>query len=116
MNAKAFVELSVSSGSRASGALSSMRQSNPKTEKRIMSHHITTVADAVPAIRIADQNPDHHLWNNNGTWWIHYTLHLPDYTKQRVRRSLGTRRGSVARRRRDEIFAELLSQPASGLN
>jgi hypothetical protein len=93
-----------------------MRQSNPKTEKRIMSHHITTVADAVPAIRIADQNPDHHLWNNNGTWWIHYTLHLPDYTKQRVRRSLGTRRGSVARRRRDEIFAELLSQPASGLN
>lgn len=74
------------------------------------------VSDAVPAIRIADANPDHHLWNNNGTWWIHYTLHLPDYTKQRVRRSLSTRRSNIARRRRDEIFADLLSQPASGLN
>ncbi len=74
------------------------------------------LADAVPAIRIADENPDHHLWNNNGTWWIHYTLHLPDYTKRRVRRSLSTRRSAEARRRRDEIFAGLLSEPASGLN
>ena len=72
--------------------------------------------EAIPAIRIADANPDHHLWNNNGTWWIHYTIHLPDYTKQRVRRSLLTRRTSVARRRRDEILAGLLSQPATGLS
>lgn len=74
------------------------------------------LADAVPAIRIADENPDHHLWNNNGTWWIHYTLHLPDYTKRRVRRSLSTRRPAEARRRRDAIFAGLLSQPASAFN
>jgi hypothetical protein len=92
-----------------------MRQSNSKPEKRIMSH-TTTLADAVPAIRIADANPDHHLWNNNGTWWIHYTLHFPDYTKQRVRRSLRTRRPAIARRRRDEIFAELLGESALGLN
>ena len=31
------------------------------------------------AIRIGS-NPNHHLWNNNGTWWLHYTEHLPDYT------------------------------------
>jgi hypothetical protein len=85
-----------------------------KSEKRIMSQ--IKLSDAVPAIRIEQANPDHHLWNNNGTWWIHYTLHLPDYTKRRVRRSLGTRRSNIARRRRDEIFADLLSQPASGLN
>ncbi len=69
-----------------------------------------------PSIRITDNNPDHHLWNNNGTWWIHYTLHLPDYTKRRVRKSLETRQAQIARRRRDQIFASLLAQPATGLN
>jgi hypothetical protein len=97
----------------------------PQTKKRIMSYAINTtfstaiasaIPNATPALRIADTNPDHHLWNNNGTWWIHYTLHLPDYTKQRVRRSLSTRHSRTARRRRDEIFAELLSTPPSGLN
>ena len=77
---------------------------------------IPAVSNAIPALRIAETNPDHHLWNNNGTWWVHYTLHLPDYTKQRVRRSLGTHHARVARRRRDEIFATLLSHPPSGLN
>jgi hypothetical protein len=71
------------------------------------------MSHAIPAIRIAGANPDHHLWNNNGTWWIHYTVHLPDYTKQRVRRSLATRRSRIARRRRDTIFEQLLG---SGLN
>ncbi len=67
---------------------------------------------ATPSVRIAETNPDHHLWNNNGTWWIHYTLHLPDYTKRRVRRSLGTRHSRTARARRDEIFSGLLGTTA----
>ena len=54
-----------------------------------------------PALRIDSSNPDHHLWNNNGTWWIHYTLHMPDYTARRVRESLGTRDVVEARLRRD---------------
>lgn len=69
-----------------------------------------------PSIRITNENPDHHLWNNNGTWWLHYTLHLPDFTKQRVRKSLSTRQARVARRKRDEIFADLLGQRVTGLN
>jgi hypothetical protein len=56
------------------------------------------------ALRIRTANPNHHLWNNNGTWWTHYTLHLPDYTKKRVRRSLGTRSLTEARRKRDELL------------
>ena len=52
------------------------------------------------AIRIG-RNPNHHLWNNNGTWWLHYTEHLPDYTKRRVRRSLNTQSVGVARAIRD---------------
>lgn len=37
------------------------------------------------SIRISEGNRLHHLWNNNGTWWLHYTEHLPDFTKRRVR-------------------------------
>lgn len=49
-------------------------------------------------------NPDHHIWNNNGTWWCHFTVHHPDYTKERVRVSLGTKDREEARRRRDFIL------------
>jgi hypothetical protein len=47
---------------------------------------------------------DHHIWNNNGTWWCHYTIHKADYTKQRIRVSLGTRDRQEARRRRDQLL------------
>jgi hypothetical protein len=57
------------------------------------------------AIRIRPENPNHHLWNNNGTWWCHYTLHLPDFTKRRVRASLNTCSPSQARTRRDALLA-----------
>jgi len=50
------------------------------------------------------RSPNHHLWNNNGTWWVHYTVHLPDYTKQRVRQSLETKSVEQARLRRDQLI------------
>lgn len=56
------------------------------------------------ALRVNPLNPDHHLWNNNGTWWCHYTVHLPDYTKQRRRVSLRTADHVVARCRRDALL------------
>lgn len=56
-------------------------------------------------IRVSPENPDHHLWNNHGTWFIHYTVHPTPFTKERVRRSLGTRILATARERRDAIFA-----------
>jgi hypothetical protein len=65
-----------------------------------MSHTIKHTA----SIRIHAGNPDHHLWNNNGTFWCHYTIHLPDYTKRRVRCSLGTSRLGHARKLRDQIL------------
>jgi hypothetical protein len=52
------------------------------------------------------ENPFHHLWNNNGTWWVHYTEHLPDYTKRRVRRSLHTTDSGIARVLRDSLLSE----------
>jgi len=57
------------------------------------------------AIRKTD-NQDHHLWNNNGTYWVHYTEHLPDYTKRRVRKSLHTDELGIARVLRDSLLSE----------
>lgn len=57
------------------------------------------------AVRIDDSNPNHHLWNNRGTWWCHFTLHKPDYTAERIRVSLRTRDLTVARDRRDQLLA-----------
>ncbi|MEM7699779.1 MAG: hypothetical protein AAF236_15400 [Verrucomicrobiota bacterium] len=51
------------------------------------------------------ESQDHHLWNNRGTWWCHFTLHHPDFTSQRIRLSLKTRDLGEARERRDELFA-----------
>ena len=65
------------------------------------------MATAVLAVRIDNTNPDHHLWRNNGTWWCHFTIHHPDHTKQRVRRSLNTGDASEARRRRDHVLAAI---------
>ena len=60
---------------------------------------------AVLSIRTSE-NPFHHLWNNNGTWWCHYTEHLPDHTKRRVRRSLHTSDSGIARVLRDSLLCE----------
>jgi expansin (peptidoglycan-binding protein) len=49
-------------------------------------------------------NLNHNIWNNNGTWWAHYTVHNDDYTKQRVRVSLGTSDVEIARALRDFII------------
>jgi hypothetical protein len=57
-------------------------------------------------------NAHHHLWNNHGTFWCHFTLHLPDYTKRRVRLALGTRDFGEARELRDgllHLFGPLLA-------
>jgi hypothetical protein len=56
------------------------------------------------SIRSRDGNENHHLWNNNGTWWCHWTVHLPGFLKKRHRSSLGTKDLGQARRRRDALL------------
>ena len=63
--------------------------------------------DSSPAVRISPANANHHLWNNHGTWFLHYTIHPTPFTKERVRRSLGTKEVTTARARRDRFFAEI---------
>lgn len=59
------------------------------------------------SIRVDADNPRHHLWSNNGTWWIHYTLNTVCGRIRRVRRSLRTREVAEAIARRDELLARL---------
>ena len=59
------------------------------------------------ALRINDENLNHHLWNNRGVWWCHVTVHKPDATAERLRFSLKTRNIERARRLRDRIFEDI---------
>ena len=59
---------------------------------------------AALSVRVNHTNPDRHLWNNNGTWFVHYTVYPDQLTKERVRHSLGTKSLAEARRKRDVLF------------
>ena len=69
-----------------------------------------TYSDEEIALRIDESNLNHHLWNNNGTWWIHYTIYPTPVTVERIRRSLKTKTLEEARNRRDKILHSLLIQ------
>lgn len=58
------------------------------------------------ASRLADINPDHHLWRNGRYWWVAFTLIHAGWRQERVRRSLKTTDVSEARQRRDALFAQ----------
>src|SRR2546430_6895338 len=87
--------------------------SNPWCAKlkpsRIMSSTTISLPSAL-ALRVRAGNPNHHLWNNHGTWFLHYTVHPTPFTKERIRRSLGTKDVKIARARRDAFFAHLASE------
>jgi len=72
---------------------------------------MTTTDKIRLAVRIDGNNPLHHLWDNNGTWWCHLTVHCPGNVARRVRRSLRTGDPAVARQRRDHLFAKLGQEP-----
>jgi len=67
-------------------------------------------SDEEIALRIDESNLNHHLWNNNGTWWVHYTIYPTPVTVERIRRSLKTKILEEARKRRDKILNSLLIQ------
>jgi hypothetical protein len=61
------------------------------------------------SIRIDDNNETHHIWFNNGTWWVHYTLNF-DFRTRRIRRPLNTKSRDEAIRLRDALFARLSTE------
>jgi hypothetical protein len=61
---------------------------------------------AFPSIRVDQSNDTHHLWCNNGTWWLHYTVHF-DHRVRRIRKSLRTRALGKAIALRDQHLREI---------
>ena len=69
-------------------------------------HDITmTIATPILSRRQKTTGPNHHLWNNHGTWWFHGTEHRPDGTAVRIRVNLRTSELTVALRKRDKILS-----------
>ena len=64
-----------------------------------------------PVVWASTSNPDHHIWNNNGTYYIHVTLRWNGERKLRLRKSLGTKDVLEARRRRDRLLVRMQEQP-----
>jgi hypothetical protein len=85
--------------------------SEPVRESARRSAQAPSVSESFPrtSVRVRESNPNHHLWNNNGTWYVHYTVHPTPLTKSRIRMSLETKSVDEARRRRDEILARASS-------
>ena len=100
----------ISGGFLFLGTLVRERSNQKLNRSRIMSNIIT-----LASLRISESNPNHHLWNNNGTWFLHYTVYPTAYTKERIRRSLGTKDVRIARERRDNFFSLLAKQNPIGL-
>ena len=67
------------------------------------------MSTATLSVSVNRGNPDHHLWNNHGTWWLHYTLPLPDFTTRRIRKNLRTHDLGQARALRDELLTSLVA-------
>ena len=59
-----------------------------------------------PSLRVDASNDTHHLWCNNGTWWLHYTVHF-DHRVRRIRKSLRTRSLAEAIALRDEHLGQI---------
>ena len=84
-----------------------------------MSKNIPAALAALPqgcalSLRTHPGNPNHHLWWNNGTWWLHATVHRPDYTKQRLRLPLETKNITLARTRRDAVLGAWSEERGAG--
>jgi hypothetical protein len=61
--------------------------------------------EAELSVRCQPGNANHHLWNNHGTFWCHFTVHLSDFSKERLRISLETSDVQDARHLRDALLA-----------
>lgn len=55
-------------------------------------------------MRAVHKNPNHHIWNNNGTWYCDFMLVTDSGERNRVRNPLHTDNVEDARRRRDEMI------------
>jgi len=88
------------------GYIATANNKTHKPEPNIFVPKFNSLQDVQISIRNTSKNPNHHLWNNNGTWYIHYTIFPDDLTAKRIRHSLRTKNLMVARLRRDNVLQQ----------
>ena len=66
--------------------------------------NIGPVRRILPLYANKHYGPDHHIWNNNGSWWAHFSISRLRGRSKRVRVSLHTKSRKVARERRDQLM------------
>ena len=63
-----------------------------------------TVKQKIVALPDRKYGANHHIWDNNGTWWCHLSLERRTGRAKRIRFSLRTNNVREARKRRDLIM------------
>ena len=58
------------------------------------------------SVRVRKNNPDHHLFNNHGTWWCHFWAIADGIRQQRFRVNLHTSSRNEARAQRNNLLRE----------
>ena len=58
------------------------------------------------SVRVRKNNPDHHLFNNHGTWWCHFWAIADGIRQQRFRVNLHTSSRAEARAQRNNLLRE----------
>ena len=58
------------------------------------------------SVRVRETNPDHHLFNNHGTWWCHFWAIADGIRQRRFRVNLHTSSRSKARAKRNSILQD----------
>jgi len=62
------------------------------------------VRKVFPLYTYKHYGPDHHIWDNNSTWWAHFSITRQRGRCKRVRVSLSTKNRAEARKRRDQLL------------
>ena len=71
-----------------------------------VSRHVQRLSMKNKIVELPDRRygANHHIWDNNGTWWCHLSLERRTGPAKRVRFSLRTNNVREARKRRDLIM------------
>lgn len=98
---------------KAAGAVQRLKNSSPLA---VMPSAVSVTKPTVYRLkmRAVEKNPNHHITNNNGTWYCKFTLELAAGGKTEVRNSLHTHNVEDARKRRDKFI--LLYKVLSGVS
>jgi len=58
------------------------------------------------SVRVRKNNPDHHLFQNHGTWWCHFWAIKDGFRQERFRVNLHTKSRTKAHQKRNSLLRD----------